>query len=62
VTGLVLEAVAPYTEKLREAQVVTGELRDKVARAERRRSELERKFASTIDQSLPWEKRGITEW
>ena len=61
-TGLVLEAVAPYSEKLREAQVVTGELRDKVARAERKRSELERKFAGTVDQSMPWEKRGVTEW
>jgi protein phosphatase len=62
VTGLVLEAVAPYSERLREAQAATGELRDKVARAERRRSELERKFAATIDQSTPWEKRGVTEW
>ena len=61
-TGLVLEAVAPYSEKLREAQVVTGELRDKVARAERKRAELERKFAGTVDQSMPWEKRGVTEW
>ncbi len=61
-TGLVLEAVAPYSEKLKEAQGVTTELRDKVARAERKRAELERKFATTIDQSLPWEKRGVTEW
>ncbi len=61
-TGLVLEAVAPYSEKLKEAQGVTTELRDKVARAERKRAELERKFANTIDQSLPWEKRGVTEW
>jgi len=62
VTGLVLEAVAPYSDRLRDAQANTGELRDKVARAERKRSELERKFAGTIDQSLPWEKRGVTEW
>ncbi len=61
-TGLVLEAVAPYSERLREAQAVTGELRDKVARAERKRAELERKFAGTVDQSMPWEKRGVTEW
>jgi len=61
-TGLVLEAVSPYSEKLRESQAVTGELRDKVARAERKRSELERKFAGTVDQSMPWEKRGVTEW
>ena len=61
-TGLVLEAVAPYSERLRDAQAVTAELRDKVARAERQRAELERKFAESIDQSLPWEKRGVTEW
>ncbi len=61
-TGLVLEAVAPYNDKLRDAQAVTGELRDKVARAERKRSALERKFASNVDHSLPWEKRGVTEW
>lgn len=62
VTGLVLEAVGPFTDRAREAQSVTNELRDRVARAERKRAELERKFASTIDQSLPWEKRGTTEW
>ncbi|HEY5946954.1 MAG TPA: PP2C family serine/threonine-protein phosphatase [Kofleriaceae bacterium] len=61
-TGLVLEAVAPYSEKLKEVQAITAELRDKVERAERKRAELERKFANTIDQSLPWEKRGVTEW
>jgi protein phosphatase len=61
-TGLVLEAVAPYSQRLEEAKAVTGELRDRVARAERKRAELERKFASTIDQSLPWERRGTTEW
>jgi protein phosphatase len=61
-TGLVLEGVAPHSEKLREAQAKTSELRDKVARAERRRSELESKLAATADQSLPWEKRGVTEW
>jgi serine/threonine protein phosphatase PrpC len=61
-TGLVLESVAPVSDKLRDAQAKTAELRDKVARAERRRAELESKFAATIDQSLPWEKRGVTEW
>ena len=25
-------------------------------------TELAEKFATTIDQSLPWEKRGVTEW
>lgn len=62
VTGLVLEAAAPFTEKLKEAQQQTSELRDRVASAERTRAELESKFAATIDQSLPWEKRGVTEW
>jgi hypothetical protein len=62
VTGLVLEVVRPYSEKLREAQAVTTELRERVARAEGKRAELERKFASTIDQSTEWEKRGVTEW
>ncbi|MBV8759289.1 MAG: Stp1/IreP family PP2C-type Ser/Thr phosphatase [Deltaproteobacteria bacterium] len=62
VTGLVLEAVAPFSERLREVQGVTGELRDQVARAERKRAELEKKFATTIDQSQPWDKRGTTEW
>jgi protein phosphatase len=61
-TGLVLEAVAPVSEKLKDVQAATSELRDKVARAERQRAELETKFATTIDQSLPWEKRGVTEW
>ncbi len=61
-TGLVLEAVAPVSDKLKETQARTSELRDQVAAAERRRAELEAKFAATIDQSLPWEKRGVTEW
>lgn len=61
-TGLVLEAVAPYSERLEDARSQTSELRDRVARAERKRAELERKFANTIDQSLPWDRRGTTEW
>jgi len=61
-TGLVLEAVAPYSERLREVQAETSQLRDQVAHAERKRAELEKKFATTIDQSQPWEKRGTTEW
>ncbi|HEU4732821.1 MAG TPA: PP2C family serine/threonine-protein phosphatase, partial [Kofleriaceae bacterium] len=61
-TGLVLEAVAPYSERLRDAQAVTGELRDAVAKAERRRADLERKFATIVDPSLPWGARGTTEW
>ena len=61
-TGLVLEAVAPFSDRLREAQAKTSQLRDAVAHAERKRADLERKLASTIDQSQPWEKRGNTEW
>jgi hypothetical protein len=61
-TGLVLEAVAPYSERLRDAQTVTGELRDAVAKAELRRADLERKFATIVDPNLPWGARGTTEW
>jgi len=61
-TGLVLEAVNPFTERLREVQAVTAELRDAVARAERRRADLERKFATIVDPNLPWGARGTTEW
>jgi serine/threonine protein phosphatase PrpC len=60
-TGLVLEAVEPFSERLREAQAATAKLRDQVARAERRRAELERRFASKIDQDQPWGARGDTE-
>jgi len=61
-TGLVLEAAAPYTDRLREAQQVTSDLRDKVAAAEKRRAELERRFATNVDVSQPWGSRGNTEW
>jgi serine/threonine protein phosphatase PrpC len=61
-TGLVLEAVEPYSERLREVQAETATMRDQVARFERKRAELERKFATTVDQSQPWERRGTTEW
>jgi hypothetical protein len=61
-TGLVLEAVAPFSERLRDIQQVTSELRDEVAGAERKRAELERTFATNIDSSLPWGSRGTTEW
>jgi protein phosphatase len=61
-TGLVLEAVAPFSDRLREAQAKTSQMRDAVAHAERKRADLERKFASAIDHSQPWEKRGNTEW
>ncbi len=62
VTGLVLEAVAPVSDRLRDAQAQTVQLRDEVAQAERKRADLERKLAESSDQSLPWEKRGETEW
>lgn len=62
ITGLVLEAIAPFSDRLRETQATTSQLRDQVARAERKRAELEKKFATTIDQSQPWDKRGTTEW
>ncbi|MDB4960374.1 MAG: serine/threonine protein phosphatase [Myxococcales bacterium] len=61
-TGLVLEAAAPHSDKLREAQAVTSELRDQVAKAERKRADLERRFATNADPSLPWGSRGTTEW
>jgi hypothetical protein len=61
-TGLVLEAVAPFSERLREIMQTTSDLRDEVAAAERRRAELERKAATNIDPSLPWGSRGTTEW
>jgi hypothetical protein len=61
-TGLALEAVNPITDRLREIQAVTAELRDAVAKAERRRADLERKFATIVDSSLPWGARGNTEW
>lgn len=61
-TGLVLEAAAPYGERLREAQAKTSELRDQVAKAEKKRAELERRFATNVDPSLPWGSRGSTEW
>ena len=61
-TGLVLEATLPYSERLREIQAITTELRDQVATAEQTRSSLERQAATNIDFSLPWGARGTTEW
>jgi protein phosphatase len=60
-TGLVLEAVAPYSERLREAQAMTGKLRDQLARAELRRAALERRFATTAGPGSPWDDQGDTE-
>ena len=61
-TGLVLEAVAPYSDRLREAQAVTSEMREQVGLTERKRADLEKRFATSADQSLPWGSRGNTEW
>jgi protein phosphatase len=61
-TGLVLEAAIPYSERLREVQAVTAEMRTQVANAERKRAALEREHATNIDGSLPWGSRGNTEW
>jgi serine/threonine protein phosphatase PrpC len=61
-TALVLDACAPFSDKLRDAQSVTSELRDKVAQAEKKRAKLERTFATGVDPSLPWGHRGNTEW
>ncbi|HRC56545.1 MAG TPA: protein phosphatase 2C domain-containing protein, partial [Kofleriaceae bacterium] len=41
VTGLLLDAVAPATERLRDAQRTTAQLRAELERLERRRAELE---------------------
>jgi hypothetical protein len=57
-TGLVLEAVNPVSDRLREVQAVTAELRTAVAKAARRRADLERRFATIVDPSLPWGARG----
>ena len=61
-TGLVLESALPFSERLREVQIVTSELRDQVAAAEHQRAALERQAANNIDFSLPWGSRGTTEW
>lgn len=61
-TGLVLESVMPFSERLREVQALTHEMRDEVANAEKKRAALERKHATNVDPSLPWGSRGTTEW
>jgi len=61
-TGLVLEAVAPFSDRLREAQAATGKLRDQLARAERRCADLERRFATVADDDGHlWGAQGDTE-
>jgi hypothetical protein len=61
-TGLVLEAVGPFSDRLRETQAQTSVMRDQVAKLERKRADLEKKFATIVDPSLPWGARGSTEW
>ena len=62
-TGLVLEAVAPYSERLREVQAQDR----RAARPGREVPSASAPSSSassrpTIDHSQPWEKRGTTEW
>ena len=42
--------------RLREAQVTTADLRKQVAKWERRLGDLERKFATVVDPSTPWQR------
>jgi serine/threonine protein phosphatase PrpC len=53
---LVIEASAPSKDKLREAQAETAELRAQIVKWERKLGDLERKFATVVDPSTPWEK------
>jgi PPM family protein phosphatase len=52
--SIVVEAAAPSKDKLREAQAQTAELRAQVARWEKKLGDLERKFATVVDPSMPW--------
>lgn len=53
ITGLIVDAVAPTAEALQAAAATTAELRAQVARNERKVADLERKFATIIDDDLP---------
>ncbi len=53
IASLVVEAVAPTAEGLREAAAATASLRAQVTKNERRVADLERKFATIIDDGLP---------
>ena len=53
IAGLVVESVAPTAEALREAVAATAALRAQVTKNERRVVDLERKFATIIDDDLP---------
>lgn len=48
VTGLLLEAVEPATQRLRDAQRATAKLRTELERLERRRAELERAGSGSV--------------
>jgi protein phosphatase len=64
VAGLVIEAVVPVSDRLREAVAATAVLRTQIERAERRRADLEKRFATVVDPGEPWgaRARGSTEW
>lgn len=51
--GLIVESVAPTAELLREAAAQTARLREQVTKNERRVADLEKKFATIIDDELP---------
>ena len=53
VAGLIIKSVAPSAEALREAVAATAALRNDLSRNERKVTELERKFATIIDDGLP---------
>jgi len=53
IASLVVESVAPTAEALREAAAATASLRAQVTKNERRVADLERKFATIIDDGLP---------
>ncbi|MBK9032666.1 MAG: hypothetical protein IPL61_15555 [Myxococcales bacterium] len=53
IASLVVESVAPTAEALREAAAATAALTAQVTKGERRVTDLERKFATIIDDDLP---------
>jgi serine/threonine protein phosphatase PrpC len=53
---LVIEAASPAKDKLREAQAETADLRLQMAKWEKKLGELERRFATVVDPSTPWQR------
>jgi len=53
IASLIVESVAPTAEQLREAAAQTTRLGERVSKNERRIADLERKFATIIDDELP---------